>query len=816
MPGYPDNAGIVIIGGGVIGLSVAYHLAKLGADDVILLEHHQLTSGTSWHAAGIIGPLRASMNLTKLSVYANELFVAIEHETGQATGYRRTGGLWLAQTKDRMAELSRIATMGEIAGLGAHMIGPAEVADRFPHLETSDLQGALWVDEDGQADPVDVCMAYAKAARMGGVRIFENAPVRTVRTVSGAVHAVELETGEAIRCRAAVNCAGAWAAALGRRSGVDVPLQAVERMYVVSEPIEGLPQPCPIVRDLDSRIYIKEDAGKLVLGGFETDAKPFITDASGPDAPYLTLPEDWEQFEPFMVAGLARVPALERLGIQRFMNGPESFTPDTRQLMGEAPNCRNYFVAAGFNSIGIVSSAGAGRVMAQWIVDGQPPMDLWDVDIARFETDMATPRFLAARVQEAVAGQFEMHWPFKQMKTGRDLRHTPLHARWREAGAYFGAPAAGWERPLWFAADAAEADPRYSYGAQGWWPCAERESQAARDHAVMIELSPFGKHEISGPDATRLLQRLCANDVDVEPGRLVYTQMLNQRGGIEADATVTRLGEDRYRFVGGAPTRRRDFTWISRHAAAGYDVTVADVTIDHAVVGLMGPRAAAVLSAASETGLSAAACPFGTSREVRIGGVALRASRVSFIGEFGWELYIPADQAIEVYDRLREAGRHHNLAPMGLHAVDCCRMEKGFRHWGHDIGPDETPLEAGLGFAVAWDKTGGFVGRDALAAQQAEGPRQRLVQFKVAEGHPLLLHDEPLYRNGNLAGRTSSGARGFRSGLSLCMGYLGFEPGETLADIVNDRFEIGVAGERFVLEALAAPPYDPRGARMRG
>ena len=327
MPGYPDNAGIVIIGGGVIGLSVAYHLAKIGADDVILLERHQLTSGTSWHAAGIIGPLRASMNLTKLSVYANELFVAIEHETGQATGYRRTGGLWLAQTKDRMAELSRIATMGEIAGLGAHMIGPAEVADRFPHLETSDLQGALWVDEDGQADPVDVCMAYAKAARMGGVRIFENAPERTVRTVSGAVHAVELETGEAIRCRAAVNCSGAWAAALGRRSGVDVPLQAVERMYVVSEPIEGLPQPCPIVRDLDSRIYIKEDAGKLVLGGFETDAKPFITDASGPDAPYLTLPEDWEQFEPFMVAGLARVPALERLGIQRFMNGPRELHP---------------------------------------------------------------------------------------------------------------------------------------------------------------------------------------------------------------------------------------------------------------------------------------------------------------------------------------------------------------------------------------------------------------------------------------------------------------------------------------------------------
>ncbi len=815
MPACPKSADIVIVGGGVIGLAIAYHLAKLGADDVILVERHQLTSGSSWHAAGIIGPLRASMNLTKLSVYATELFVAIEQETGQATGYRRTGGLWLAQTRDRMTELSRTAAMGEIAGLDAHMIGPAEVAERFPHLETGDLQGALWVDEDGQADPVGVCMAYAKGARIGGVRIFENTPVRQVRSVSGAVHSVELETGEAIRCRAAVNCAGAWAAALGRRSGVDVPLQAVEHMYVVSEPIEGLPRPCPIVRDLDSRIYIKEDAGKLVLGGFEANAKRFTPDASGPDAPYLTLAEDWDQFEPFMAAGLARVPALERLGIQRFMNGPESFTPDTRQLMGEAPDCRNHFVAAGFNSIGIVSSAGAGRVMAQWIVDGQPPIDLWDVDIARFESDMATPRFLAARVQEAVASQFDMHWPFKQMKTGRDLRHTPLHARWREAGAVFGAPA-GWERPLWFAADPAEAEQRDSYGPQNWWPCAEREALAARDRAVMIELSPFAKHEISGADATSLLQRLCANDVDVEPGRLVYTQMLNRRGGIEADATVTRLGEDRYRFVGGAPTRRRDFTWISRHAAAGYDVTVEDVTADDAVIGLMGPLAAAILSAACETELSAAACPYATSREVRIGGVAIRACRVSFIGEFGWELYIPADRAIGVYDLLREAGRPHDLASMGLYAVDCCRMEKGFRHWGHDIGPDDTPLEAGLGFAVAWDKPGGFIGRDALAAQQAEGPRRRLVQFKVADGHPLLLHDEPIYRDGGLAGRTSSGARGFRTGLSLCMGYLDVEPGETLADIVDDRFEIGVAGERFAIQALAAPPYDPRGIRMRG
>ena len=814
MNGLPARAEVVIIGGGVIGLSVAYHLARRGAADVVLLERHRLTSGTSWHAAGVVGPLRASMNLTRLSVYATELFVSLEAETGQSTGYRRTGGLWLAQTAERLTELKRTAALGEIAGLEAAVIGPSEVAARLPLLETGDLQGALWVEQDGQANPVDLCMAYAKGARQGGVRIFEDTPVRRVRSVAGAVHAVELEDGGAIRCAKVINCAGAWAAELGRRSGVAVPLQAVEHMYVVTEPVAGLPRPCPIVRDLDARIYIKEDAGKLVLGGFEPDAKLFTPDASGPDAPFLMLPEDWDQFEPFMAAGLVRLPALAEVGIQQFMNGPESFTPDTRQLMGEVPNCHGHFVAAGFNSIGIVSSAGAGRVMADWMLDGAPPMDLWEVDIARFEADMATPQFLAARVQEAAAGQFEMHWPFKQPRTGRGLRHTPLHRALAAQGAVFGAPA-GWERPLWFAAAAGEVEWRYSYGDQDWWPSAEREALAAREAAVLIDLSPFGKFEVAGNGACAALQRLCANDVDIAPGRLVYTQVLNPRGGIEADLTVTRLGEDRYWLVGPAPTRQRDLGTLSRALADEDRLELRDISRDFAVLGLMGPRAPEILSRAAGHGLSGTNCPFGSSAEIAIAGVPVRASRVSYIGEFGWELYIPWRDAAVVHDALCAAGAPLGVAPMGMFAVDACRLEKGFRHWGHDIGPDDTPLEAGLGFAVAWDKPGGFTGLDALLRQRDEGVTRRLLQFRVEDGQPLLLHDEPIYRDGRLVGRTTSGARGFRTGLTLCLGYVDCAPGEGLRDLRAGRYEVAVAGERFALSALARPPYDPQGARMR-
>ncbi len=809
-----DRARVVIVGGGVIGLSLAYHLGRLGCDDVLLLERNQLTSGTSWHAAGVVGPLRASMNLTRLSIYATELFARLEEETGQATGYRRTGGLWIARSEARLSELRRIAAMGEMAGLDARVIASPEIAGRFPLARTDDLAGALWVSEDGQANPVDLCMAYAKGARAAGVRIRENCTVMGVEQEKGAVSAVTLADGGRIPCEVAVNCTGVWSRALAARSGVALPVQAAEHMYVVSEPVEGLPDPCPVVRDLDSGIYVKEDAGKLVLGGFEFNAKAW--DPAGPsgDTPFLMLPEDWDQFEPFLEAGLHLVPVLERTGIQHFMNGPEGFTPDTRQALGEAPNLRNYFVATGFNSIGIVSSAGAGKALAEWIVEGEPPMDLWEVDLARFERHEAAPRFLSARLPEAVANQFDMHWPFKQSRTGRDVKRSPLHDALAAEGAAFGAPA-GWERPLWFAATPEEAEPRYSYGPQAWWPCAEREAEVLRDKAALFELTPFTKILVQGPDVERFLQRICANDLAVPPDRLVYTQMLNRRGGIEADVTVTRLDDETFWVVSGAPTRVKDLTWLKRQAGEAR-VAINDLTSAYAVIGVMGPQSRALLQAVGDADLDRVAFPFGTSREIEIGFASLRASRVSFAGELGWELYVPTEFARGVHAALCQAGADFGLGHAGHLCLDGCRLEKGYRHWGHDMGPEDTPLEAGLGFAVAFDKPAAFLGRDALLRQRDAGVGRRLLLFRADAGEALLLHDEPIYRDGALVGRTTSGGRGFRTGLTLALGYVTCGPDLSRSDLLAGPYEIGVAGERFPATALARPPYDPDGARLKG
>ena len=778
---------------------------------LFFLERHQLTSGTSWHAAGIIGPLRASMNLTRLSVYAIETFARLERETGQSTGYCQTGGFWLAQTPERMTELRRIADIGAIVGLDACMVEPDQIRDTYPLLETADLAGGLWVKEDGQANPVDVCMAYAKAARNGGVRIFENVPVHTVRTKNVAVQGVELADGHTISCKRVVNCAGAWAHVLGSRSGVAIPLQAVEHMYVVTEPVVDLPRPTPVVRDLDGRIYIKEDAGRLVLGGFEANAKALDVAAPEIDVPFLELPEDWEQFEDFMKAGLKRVPALNDCGIQHFMNGPESFTPDTKQLLGEAPECRNYFVAAGFNSIGIISSAGAGRVMADWIVDGLPPMDVVDLDIARFETDMASTSFLKARVREAVASQFEMHWPFKRMQSGRDLRHLPAHDLWCEVGAVFGAPG-GWERPLWFREEGDPDDLGYSYVDQPWWRAAERECQAARDAAVLIDFSPFSKFQVSGPTALADLQRMCTANIDIPLDRAVYTLLLNERGGIQAEVTVTRRGEQHFMVIGAAPSRRRDFAWLVRNISPE---SIVDQSRDIAVLGLMGSKALDVWRAA-EGDVRAADLGFGASRECGLGPFRIGAQRLSYIGEPGWEIYCPPEQAHAIAAHILEAGAPLGLRPMGLYAVEACRHEKAFRHWGHDIGPEDTPLEAGLGFAVAWSKPDAFIGHRALESQRSEGVRRRVLQFAVADAHPLLLHDEPVYRDGVLVGQTTSGARGFRTGRSLCFANVTVAEGETIKNIAQSRFEICVASERYRLDPLARPLYDPDGVRMRG
>ncbi len=807
-----ESARIVIVGGGVIGLSVAYHLADRGVTDVLLIERNQLTSGTSWHAAGIVGPLRASLNLTHLARYATELFPQLEQKTGQSSGYQQTGGYWLARNDDRMTELRRIAHMGDVTGLHVDVIGPQKIAEKLPWLDTAGLAGALWVEEDGQANPVDICAAYARHARAKGIRIRENTACAGFEMANGRVMGVKLAGGETIRCDMVVNCAGAWARDLGALARVPVPLQAVEHMYVVTEPVPDLPAPVPILRDLDKGIYIKGDSGKLVLGGFEPFAKPFDTRSVQGVTPFLELPEDWEQFEPFMEAGLALVPKLGTAGIRHFMNGPESFTPDTRPLLGESPYLRGFFVAAGFNSTGMMSSAGAGKAMAEWLIDGAPALDLWALDIARFDRASASRAYLTRRTEETVADLFRMHWPYKQAGTGRDVRRSAFHARFAEAGAVFGAPT-GWERPLWFARDGEAREPHYSYGAQYWWPAAEREAKTMTEGAGLFELSPFTKIDMKGAGALPLLQFLCVNEIDVLPGRAVYTQMLNRHGGIEADVTVTRFSENHFRVTSGAVSRQKDVAWIARHAEDGnFHAAVTDVTSAEAVLAVVGPRSRELLQSLSESDLSTAALPFGHSLHINVGSIAVRATRVSFTGELGYELYVPVESGEALLQSVLDAGGSFGLACCGHYALDGCRLEKGYLHWGHDMGPKDTLLEAGL--SLPRSKTG-FLGEAAVRKQKDEGLTRQLLHFAVKDARPLLLHDEPIFRDGKLAGLTTSGGQGFRTGLALCLGSVTHGRGEDRASLLKSSYEIAVAGERFSLVPLAEPPFDPAGRRLR-
>ncbi len=793
---------IIIIGGGAVGLSVAYQLGRRGARDVVLLERNQLTSGTSWHAAGIVGPLRATAAMTRLASHALELFPRLEAETGMSTGYRRTGGYWLARVPERMDELRRICTVGRHMGLTPSIVAPQDVA--IPQLALHDHVGALMVPEDANVNPVDLCMAYARAAKTHGVRIREGTGVRRILVDRGRAIGVELADGTALAAGKVVLCAGAWSKKLADEAGVALPLQAVEHMYIVTEPMPGLPNPFPVVRDLDRGIYVKGDAGRLVIGGFEPDAKVWNPYGPEGDRAFLEMPEDWDQFGPFMEAALALIPQLGETGIQRFMNGPESFTADTRPYIGETPEVDGLYVAAGMNSVGIMSSAGIGDVLADWIATGGEPRDLWGVDIARADPLAATDAHMRERMREAVSDLFAVHWPFKQPTAGRGLRRSPLHEHWAAQGAVFGLTV-GWERGLWYARTDAERDLPYSVsGAQPWQPFAQREAAMMAHGAVLLDLTPFTKIDVSGPAALALLNHLAAAQMDAPVGRAIYTPLLNDHGGIEADVTVTRLASDVFRVVSGAATRRRDLALL-RRASQGSDTRIVDRTEDFCVIGVMGAAARGVLSALSSDDWCG--FPFATARPVTLAGVSCIATRLSYVGELGWEITLANAQAGTVFDALIGQGAR----PMGHYALNACRIEKGYRHWGHDLGPEITPLEAGLGFTIDWSK--GFRGKAALERQKQQGVTQRLVLLSVA-GNPLIVHDEPVLENGKVAGLTTSGAQGARTGLTLALALVKVEPHETAAQTAGRNFEVDIAGTRYGAVVLARPPFDPRGERM--
>ena len=727
----PARAQVVIIGGGIIGCSIAFHLTKLGWRDVLVLERGTLTCGTTWHAAGLVMQLRTTHTMTELCRYGADLFETLKDETGQDPGFRRSGSLPIARTGDRLIEIKRLVSLGKFFGVEAHVLGPREVKERFPCLDEARIVGGAFIPGDGRTNPIDTTQAFAKGARSGGARFIEGVAVTGFKIQKGTVATVVTDRGE-VACDIVVNCAGIWARQVGKLAGVNVPLYAAEHMYVVTEPSDAATPDLPVLRDTDGYVYIKEDAGRFVVGAFEPQAKPLPMSSLPRRFEFGELPEDWEHFELPMAKAMEILPVLGNLGIRHFLNGPESFTPDNRFIVGEAPEVRNFYVAAGFNSQGILSSAGVGRAVAEWIVEGHPTMDLSEIDIVRFHPFQVNRRYLQARTRESVGLLYAMHWPYRQMETARPVRRSPLHDRLAKRGACFG-ELAGWERANWYAPHGVEPRYEYAYSRQNWFELSAAEHKAVREAVGLFDQSSFAKFLLQGPDAEEVLQHLCANDLAVARGKIVYTEMLNERGGIEADLTVTRLTEDSYFIVTIAASQNRDFHWIQRHIPQDKRAVLTDVSSAYAVLGIMGPRSRELLSRLTDDDLSNEAFPFGTSREIDLGYGRVRALRLTYVGELGWELYVPSEFAAGIYDVIVNEGEAFGLAHAGYHALDSLRLEKGYRSWGHDISPADTPLEAGLGFAVAFNNNAKFLGRDALLRQRDAGIARRMVIFTLDE-----------------------------------------------------------------------------------
>ena len=811
----PAQARAVIIGGGVAGCSVAYHLAKQGWKDVVLLERKQLTCGTTWHAAGLIAQLRATKNMTRLAKYSQELYGELEQETGVATGFKRCGSITVALTDERREEIYRQASMARAFDVLVEEISPTEVKERYPHLNIEDVTGAVYLEKDGQGDPANIALALAKGARQNGATVIEGVKVTSVQQQNGRVTGVSWqrdgsdEQGE-IKADFVVNCAGMWGREIGQMAGVNVPLQACEHFYIVSESIEGLTQ-LPVLRVPDECAYYKEDAGKMLLGAFEPVSKPWGMNGIADDFCFDQLPEDFDHFEPILEQAINRMPLLGEAGIHTFFNGPESFTPDDAYHLGEAPELQNFFVCAGFNSVGIQSSGGAGMALAYWMEHGHPPFDLSDVDIRRMQPFMGNKTYLVNRVTETLGLLYADHYPYRQMASARGVRRTPLHEHLKQHGAVFG-ETAGWERANWFANPGQKAEYQYSWKRQNWFDNSRAEHMAIRNNVGMYDMTSFGKIRIEGRDAEAFLNRVCGNNLSVDIGKIVYTQMLNERGGIEADVTVTRLSETAFLMVTPAATVVRDMIWLRRQQGDA-NVVLVDVTANEGVIAVMGPNATKVLAAVSPHDWSVGNHPFGTAKHIEIGMGLARAHRVTYVGESGFEIYSSSDQTPHIFETLMQAGAEFDLKLCGMHMMDSCRIEKAYRHFGHDITDEDHVLEAGLGFAVKTDKPD-FIGRDAVLRKRDEGLKMRMVQFKLEDAEPLLYHNEPIIRDGEIVSYLTSGNYGHALGAAIGLGYVPCE-GQSADDVKASAYEIEVAGTRFKAQASLAPMYDPKSERVR-
>src|SRR5580700_4640655 len=817
----PDRAQVIIIGGGVIGTSVAYHLAERGCTDVLLLEQGQLSCGTTWHAAGLVGLLRATESGTRLVQYSTELYARLEEETGLSAGFRRCGGLIVARTPERLTQLRRTAAAAQAFGLQARMLTPAEAGERYLVMETGDLAGAIWLPDDGKANPADLTYALAKGARNRGVTIRERTRVTGILTADGAggraVTGVRTADGD-VQAEIVVNCAGQWAKQVADWCGVTVPLHSCEHFYVVTDQIDGIHRDLPVLRDPDGWTYFKEEVGGLVVGGFEPDAKPWV---SPDEIPYpfefQLLGEDWEHFAPLMEQAQRRIPALREAGIKKFYNGPESFTPDNQFIAGEAPGLRNFFVGAGFNSVGIASAGGAGRALAEWIVEGEPSLDLAAVDIRRFAAFNGNNQWLHDRVSEVLGLHYAIPWPNRELTTARPFRRSPAYHLLARANACFGSRM-GWERANFFAPPGQRPDIEYGWGKQNWQPWSSAEQRAARGGVALFDQTSFSKYLVTGRDAEQLLQWLCTADVGVSPGRTVYTGMLNARGTYEADITVTRLSADEFLLVSSAGATEHDKDHITRRIPASSRASLVDVTSAYAVYGVMGPRSRELLSLVSRADVSDQSFPFGSSREIDLGYATVRATRITYVGELGWELYVPAEFAVGVYQDLSAAGAGLGLVNAGYYAIESMRLEKAYRAIGRDLTPDYNPVEAGLLFACKLKTAISFLGRGAVEKARAEGPRRRLISLVLADPAAMIWGGELVLRDGVAVGQVTSGAWGETVGGAVGLAYVrNPDGGAVTPDVARaGRYQVNVAGELYEATAHLRPPFDPAGDRVKG
>ncbi|MDG1890143.1 MAG: FAD-dependent oxidoreductase [Verrucomicrobiota bacterium] len=800
----PADAQVVVVGGGIAGCSVAYHLTQLGFSDVILLEQKELAGGTTWHAAGMVGRLRTSNSLTKINQYSAELYAGLEEETGHSTGWQQVGSLVVATSDARMVQLHRTAAMAEYLGVGVDMIDGSQAGEKWPLMRTEDIKGAVWLPGDGKVIPKETTLALAKGAENRGAKIYENVETLKILHQKGRVTGVETNRGS-IKAEYVVLACGMWSRHLGMTCGVSIPLAPVEHHYVVSEPIEGAFDGLPCARDPDATIYFRGEQNAVLLGAFQKYTKPWLRDPIPSNFSFELLEADWEKYQQPLQAGEWRIPALKASGYAKFVNGPESFTPDNQFLLGETPELRGLFVAAGFNSAGIACAGGAGKYLAEWMSEGEPTMDLWSVDIRRFGRWANNRTFLRDRITEVLGLHYQMAWPNREFETGRGIRKTPIHGRLHSAGACFGSKS-GWERPNWFAVAPGKPEVTYAFDRQNWFEMHAQEHLATRQTLALFDQSSFAKLQVTGKDATKVMQHVCGNNMDVPIGKAVYTGMFNQHGGYESDFTAVRVGEQSYYIVTASAQATHDANWIVRNIPKGLQASVTDHTTGYGVLSVMGPRSRDFLQPLTETDLSDSAFPFGSAQEMAIGMTTLRALRLSYVGELGWELHVGMDQMACLYDTLMERGCAMQIRHAGHYAINSLRLEKGFRAWGAELSPDDHPIEAGLGFAVDWEKPGGFLGQTRLLQIKSEPQRKRMAIFTLKEPGPALWGGEIIYRNGKVVGYTTSGSYGHSLAAGIAMGYVRCRDGLDRAYLLEGEYSLKIGAQMIPAQIhLKAP-----------